>query len=267
MNETGAAAPPPARTLRTARETQGLSLAKVADELRLTPDQVMAMEEGDYDRLGPAVFARGHVRRYAVLLGLPVEGFLESYEATHRGDASPSLVPPASLHTPVTDARDLRTRLLAALVPVALILAVALAWWLQARSPQPAPAGRPAAAEPAAAAQESAAAPVPEQDADAALEPPGARLALEFSDLCWIEVYDATGERLAYELARPDARLEFPGPAPWRVLLGNVAAVRMSVDDRVVPLAGDAVVQNTASLFVDEAGTAARVPTESADGA
>ena len=77
MNSTPEA-PPPGQTLRAAREARNFSLLKVAEELRLPPERVEAMEEGRYDSLGPAVFARGHLRRYAALLQLPAAPLLAS---------------------------------------------------------------------------------------------------------------------------------------------------------------------------------------------
>lgn len=261
---------PPGQALRAAREAHKLSVAKVADELRLSQDQVTAMEEGRYDSLGPAVFARGHLRRYAVLLELPEGGILEAYEAAHRDDASPTLLPQASLRTPVVERKSPLVRTLAVLVPAALAAIVAGAWWLQRRDEAPAP--MPAASGEAATPREAGATGlVPGQAMGRAVEvgeaaPDSDRLALDFTDACWIEVYDATGQRLAFELAARGASLAFSGPAPWRVVLGNVRAARVAVDGREVPVPGNVVIRNSASMYIDEAGTVARVPAASQDG-
>lgn len=57
--------------LRDAREARGLSLDEVAHDLHLSREVVLALEEGDHERLGAPVFVRGHLRSYAKLLGLP----------------------------------------------------------------------------------------------------------------------------------------------------------------------------------------------------
>ena len=262
-------AAPPGQALRAAREARKLSVAKAADELRLSHDQVTAMEEGRYDSLGPAVFARGHLRRYAVLLGLPEGGILEAYEAAHRDDASPTLLPAASLHTPVVERKSPLARALAVLVPAALAAIVAGAWWLQGRDE--APASAPATfGETETPGDTGATSLVPGQAVGRAAEvgeaaPDSDRLAFDFTDPCWVEVYDATGQRLAFELAARGASLAFSGPAPWRVVLGNVRAAHLAVDGRKVTLPGNVVMQNTASIYVDEAGTIARVPAASQD--
>jgi transcriptional regulator with XRE-family HTH domain len=78
--------------LKAEREKKGLSAQKAADELNLDGWVVDAMESGDYARVGPAVYAKGHLKRYAVLLGLPVTEILEAYE-TQSSPPSPMSQP------------------------------------------------------------------------------------------------------------------------------------------------------------------------------
>jgi cytoskeleton protein RodZ len=59
------------RILAEAREAKGLSVADVADKLKLTPRQIEALETEDLERLPSAVFVRGFVRNYARLLNIP----------------------------------------------------------------------------------------------------------------------------------------------------------------------------------------------------
>ena len=57
--------------LRVARTTQGLSIADAAERLKLPAVIVEAMERDDRAVLGAAVFARGRLGNYARLVGLP----------------------------------------------------------------------------------------------------------------------------------------------------------------------------------------------------
>jgi cytoskeleton protein RodZ len=57
-------------TLRTARESKGLSLGDVARALKLSVHQVEALEADDWARLPCNTVIRGFVRNYARLLGL-----------------------------------------------------------------------------------------------------------------------------------------------------------------------------------------------------
>ena len=52
-----------------------------AESLRLEEASVVALEEGRFDAMGASVFVRGHLRRYAQLVGLPEEQVLEAYRA------------------------------------------------------------------------------------------------------------------------------------------------------------------------------------------
>ena len=57
--------------LRAERERRGLSAQKAADELHLDGWVIDALEADEYARVGPSVYAKGHLKRYAELLGLP----------------------------------------------------------------------------------------------------------------------------------------------------------------------------------------------------
>ena len=69
------AAAPGAR-LKAAREAAGLSLDQVAQQLKLAPRQVKALEDQDFARLPGRTFTRGFVRNYARLLNLDAGGLL-----------------------------------------------------------------------------------------------------------------------------------------------------------------------------------------------
>src|SRR5690606_1122775 len=63
------------------------------------------------------------------------------------------------------------------------------------------------------------------------------RLALAFTEECWLEVSDAQGDVLATELQRPGSRLSLQGIAPFEVKLGNAAAASISFNDEPVTIA------------------------------
>jgi cytoskeleton protein RodZ len=58
----------PGKTLQTQREAMGWSVEQVADQLKLAPRQVVALEAGDYASLPSPAVTRGFVRVYAKLL-------------------------------------------------------------------------------------------------------------------------------------------------------------------------------------------------------
>jgi cytoskeleton protein RodZ len=63
--------------LRAAREEKGWTANDVGSRLRLMSRQVEAIENEEFSKLGPPVFARGFVRNYAKLLGLDPDDLLE----------------------------------------------------------------------------------------------------------------------------------------------------------------------------------------------
>lgn len=265
----------PGSALALAREARGLTPAQAAEQMRLPADTVLAMEEGRFGDLGPAVFARGHLRKYASLLGVPADGLLAAYEGSSQRAVEPSLIPPASAHT-VVRAEGVRWRFrpwqawLAALLAACVLGFGAWRFW-------PAPgADAPGAESPAAPATEPAEAPaatpeaqdpggaVPEAAESAASTPvpPGAArgivaagpLEIAFDGPCWLEVYDPAGTRLAFELAGAGVTRSFEGSGPWRVILGNVNAARLSVGGRTVPIPPTLVVRNIALVSVTAGG-------------
>jgi len=57
-------------TLRHARESHGLSVQDVADQVKLRATIVAAIESDDFSMCGGDTYARGHVRAIAAVLNL-----------------------------------------------------------------------------------------------------------------------------------------------------------------------------------------------------
>ncbi len=78
--------------LRDARVAAGLSIDAVAQQLKLAPRQVVALEECDFAALPGRTFVRGFVRNYARLLRLDAVALLE---ALPDPDAAPGMSEPS----------------------------------------------------------------------------------------------------------------------------------------------------------------------------
>jgi len=74
-------------TLRSAREAAGLSLDDVAQQLKLAPRQVQALEEDDFQRLPGRTFARGFARNYARFIQLDPDAVLALMPAAESAPA------------------------------------------------------------------------------------------------------------------------------------------------------------------------------------
>ena len=78
--------------LRSARKARALSVAQVAQALRLEEASVAALEEGRFEAIGAPVFVRGHLKRYAALVGLSAEAVLEAYRAAAPDSDAPPMI-------------------------------------------------------------------------------------------------------------------------------------------------------------------------------
>lgn len=257
--------PLPGDLLLGARRARGLSTAKVAESLNLDESVILALEENRFESLGAPVFARGHLRKYARLLALDTDAVMRAYDAiaTEQSAAALAVTPTVEKSsTPVAGQRTLWLVSLLAVVALAMVI-----WRLLSNgeseteapaSGQETPVSVPAAdtpatdapsvvaatpearpdvtdepaaedTEPVQPAQETEAAPV---ETPAATETqPAARLVFSFREDSWLDVRDARGRRLAYELGRRGTRRTVTGEGPFQISLGNWAGVSITYAD------------------------------------
>jgi len=266
---------PPGSRLKAERERRGLSAQKAADELHLDRWVIDALEADDYKRIGPTVYAKGHLKKYAALLGLPAAEILAGYESRPPGPVEPTSAGPSMLLSTRDEGPAFGnwspTQIVGCLI-AALLLAGVLWWrpWHQrAKAPlSSAPvaaasvsaasaadattesgAGSTAAESPAMA-KETAAAPVgtaaidggaagPASADAAAVPPPGAgraRLRMSFSADSWVDVHDANGRRTFAGNGLANSVKTIAGAAPLRVYLGFGSGVQLEINDRAVAI-------------------------------
>ena len=125
MNARTAGSSPGAR-LRAAREARGLSIEEVADRLRLNAALVLAMEQDRLALLGAPVFARGHLRNYAALVGASEK---EVMAACDPADVPEPTFLPALDRRPLPSRRSRWIRPAAAVV-FTIGVAAAVWWWM-----------------------------------------------------------------------------------------------------------------------------------------
>ena len=275
--EQEAAGPVGGERLRAAREEQQVSILEIAKELHLDEHKVRALEDNQFESLGAPVFAKGHLRKYAQLVGLDERDVLGDYHELTRSAGMPPVV-------------GKRKRVASELSPgpwiivvLVLIVAAFAYWWFTsgrelttgsslappaepaveapadaaADEPAPAPLDLPATdggseAEPAPADTDDTAEPapaesaVPESSIDEAAdiapatsppaEPGQVTLSLAFTEDCWTEVSDSSGERLFFNLGRAGSSVTVSGTPPLSVLLGSADGVTVTVDGRDYPI-------------------------------
>lgn len=255
--------PRPGDLLRSAREQRGLSPQQAAHEMRIDLATLRALENDDYARLGAPIFVKGHLRNYAKHLGLVAEPLVEAYERSAT-PTPPSLVGYRNEGEQMGGHIELRRWLPVVVVGIVVVLLSLFALWLFRRPPVEAPsteavevASAPAtvaapvvgtvaaapASVPAPTPTTVAAAPASAPRVEAPVEParaavPGqVRLALRFSGESWVEVTDASGQPVVYQLFEAGQSREVAAAPPLRVFLGQAASVSLAVDGRKVDLA------------------------------
>jgi cytoskeleton protein RodZ len=163
----------PGKLLAKARWDLGLSVEDVAAELRLSPRQVAALEDDDYDSLPGMTYVRGYLRNYARLVGVPIDSVLSSRREAGASEQTTTSRIPVQRQLSSSD----RVVKFATFLVVAAIIGLVVMWWQGQRSGQVAPtlAPRTATNAPASAegARTPAAAPAPVEPSTAPAGSPG----------------------------------------------------------------------------------------------
>jgi cytoskeleton protein RodZ len=232
-----------------------------------------ALETENFEPLGADVYARGHLRRYAELVGESPAELQELYTNTNPQQRPDLTRIPRGERAP----ESARLMLPALLGVIALTLA-GLVWWLltlPGAKPRPlSPAVITAASVSPEVGVASAAAPVattpgplaappalarPEATAPAAAGS-GETLTLKFSAESWVQVADSRGHMLLDGLQPAGSTRAVSGPAPLRVVLGNAPAVALEVNGHPASLAGLVRRHGDAHVSIDASGAVSQAP-------
>jgi cytoskeleton protein RodZ len=237
----------PGELLRRERERRSISLLRAAEDLHLDTRVVEAIETNRFDQLGAPVYARGHLRKYAQLMGLSPEFILQRYEALTDRPAVPMPVPASVTAGAVVDLEQRGTFKGPLLVSVTLIV-LALGWWIydEVTTPSRASMEQVPSLEPAQDAPsmtgsvETPLAPQPVVNGRRAAQPSTAsaaapvRMTLQYSEASWTEIYDATGQKLMFNLGEIGRVRTVSGTPPLKVTLGNASAVTVQINEQPV---------------------------------
>jgi cytoskeleton protein RodZ len=256
--------------LRGARERRRLTILQAAERLHVDPDILEALEAEDFAALGAPVYAKGHLRHYAELVGESPEALFELYSQGTR-------VPPPDLTRVPKPVADDAGRLVAPAVIVVIgFVVVGTVWWGLSLSHRqwlavgshPVPITVPAATpmepdQPVNLTVAGGAAPSPAggSAAAAALPARGDIYAVfVYSADSWTEVHDATGRRLLYGLSLGRATRKLEGVPPLSVLLGDASGVTIEVGGRTESFSRFVRANNTASFLIAADGRVLAAP-------
>src|ERR1700722_8305595 len=248
--------------LRAARERRGLTTLQAAEKLHVDARTLESLEADNFAPLGADVYVRGHLRRYAELIGESPHELQDLY-AKSAPAVQPDLTRIPRGERPPESARFMMPALLTV---VALALA-GLLWWAltlpgakpHALPPAPVPASLAETDAPDAAATLAAPVAAPPAAAPNPSVPVagggGQSLTPHLSRRRWAHGADAHGRLLLDGMQPGGSSRSVSGPAPLRVVLGNAPQVALEVGGRPASLAGLVRRRGDAHFQVDASGT------------
>jgi cytoskeleton protein RodZ len=273
--------------LAAARREQQITVLEVAKELHLDEPKVRALEQNEFDILGAPVFAKGHLRKYASLVGVDMDDVLQDYYKLNRSSGMPPVVGKVR-----KSARDFSSGPWIGVIVVIIIAAASYWWFAVARAPVDLPDLQPANSDsqtsdlsttgvtddgleevsvelPAPIVEEPI---VEEVVTDDFVEVPTialvqdqstpvgrgvesgvelVRVTMTFSGDCWTDISDANGRQLYFDLGRAGRTAEVSGEAPLSVLFGDAVNVSLRVNGADYPISPADLRGETARLTIN----------------
>ncbi len=234
----------PGEKLRKTREDMGISLEDVAEKLNLQRKTINALENDNFDVLPEPIYIYGYLRAYAALLGISSSPLIESY--SQLGYTEPEL---STVYTekPAPNRADLMFRN-TSLSMVLVFTFLMVLWWY---SFEPDLKETHVVAESGTELAEIASvnsdevrvlrkdiiASLPESEVVATINkmtennPPAssakAIMMMSFEGDSWVDISDADGNRLVYDLMRGGRTKVVRGKAPFDIYLGNASVVKL----------------------------------------
>ncbi|HEX9139417.1 MAG TPA: helix-turn-helix transcriptional regulator, partial [Steroidobacteraceae bacterium] len=134
--------------LQQARERLGFTRTQAAEKLHLEPRTIEALETENFAALGASVYIRGHLRRYADLLGESAAQIDAQYCQRPHATSAPDLSSvPRQLHGGGGSARAPKLGPWPAGLAVAALAVAVLIWWALHSAPRNAPGASNAVTE------------------------------------------------------------------------------------------------------------------------
>jgi cytoskeleton protein RodZ len=226
-------------TLRSAREAQGHTLEDASLATRIRVNYLETLETEPPETWGPTlggdIYAKGFLRSYAAYLGLDPEPLLETYRG-ETGSGTPGMSPPPR---PVGGALGTRPRvqpnwmLVGGVVAAIVIVLGAVSWLVPGEETIPTVAAPETSAPPTTATPTTTAPPT-------TTLPPGVHVVVRMAgERSWSRV-EVDGENAFTGTFEPGEERTFSGQEEVALVLGNAAAVHLTVNGQELGRAGEA---------------------------
>lgn len=223
--------------LRQAREAAGMSVADVAQRLKMPVRVIESLETGEGAGRDAPVFVRGQLRSYARLLGVRIDADASAGMGS-RGPIEPPRLEPRTYTPPM---RRMADRLMGRMVYIVITALIAVPVWmatrthldtqqLQADASLDVPASPANAPVPASPAQDTHPRPLVASMASLparTTEPVAPALSIRFEGDSWVEIAAPDGTLLERGLLKAGERRDYAKGQVARVKLGNAGAVQV----------------------------------------
>lgn len=260
----------PGQMLREARENLNLTQKDVAEKLNFTLANVKNIEDDQFDHKLPPTYTRGYLKNFARLVHVNEEDVLDSYDLLGIAAVQQAEMQSFSKIT-LKKAENNRLMWFSYLV-LALLIGSTVVWWMQEHQQVRQPkvnitnnqqtektpnknsannevninviAGENNKKE-SAIINEAPNTSKKEQIknvnqtneiAQPLLTPIISKVIFTFSGDCWVNIYDATGERIAWGIKKSDYIMKISGLAPFNITLGKPELVSIDFNDSSIDM-------------------------------
>jgi cytoskeleton protein RodZ len=256
--------------LKKHRENAGITIDTMATRLKLTVLQVEAIENDEYQTLGPITFVKGYIKNYCRELKIDSNAILAMLPAPSLPE-QPVDMQSFSRRTE-KEAHDSRLMIVSYII-LAIVIGSSALWWWQNSMPIEEQTSNinvenSIMTEQQAAQTNSAALKQPETTLDKASMPNSfqqsaqldtqaveqqtsdelntatqdnqavSTVVMTFNEESWVEVYDAAGEKIAYGVKKAGYVMTLTGSAPFSVVLGKHDVVSITLNGEPVDISG-----------------------------
>ena len=248
--------------LANARKMRELSQKEIASRLNLREETISALDANDFDKLPDPAYVMGYIRNYARAVGLNADTLISIYVGMTVNEAPQEILSDDKPIVVQAGIKNKFVQIMTLLVTFSLAILLFI-WWQDQRLAGTAlsytgartseggkyPGGFTYTYEIVAHPETLA---VVETDAPenndlkklqttATIEDSqdlitsqtnSDTLKMELTTESWIEVYDALGKQLYFDLAKPREKIRLTGTAPFSVTLGNARAVSVNFNGK-----------------------------------
>lgn len=219
--------------LFNAREDAGLSIDDVANKLYISKVVVNELETDTVPESSNALFYRGYVKSYAVLVGLDCDDMVKTFRAQYHCDDDLKTMQTFSNRSK-NDTHNSYLNWVTRGVVVVILIAVVV-WWQQRQSMSEIPT---VAQEPIAIAKEpSPRLPIaPIVNAALEVDTNNLQSTFTFSQDCWVKITDATNAVVAIGIKKAGTSIEISGVPPLEVILGAPQGVEIIYQQQILDI-------------------------------